>query len=413
MKLLLSAYACMPNVGSEPGVGWRWALELAKHHHVHVITHERFRASIEHYIAANPDVLYPEFSYHDTPLLRYIPFNGATALPKYLVWQFTVMPLARRLQANQNFDLAVHITMCTFRYPSWFGYLGIPFVIGPVGGGESAPRALLAGLPKFERAFEFVRSLLIFTAKVDPLLWLAQRKAKLILTRSPQTSQALPFGLGAKARVFQDIGSDAPELTDCRPRIEVGGALRAVMVTRFLGWKGVHLALLALAQARRQGVEVKLDLVGDGRLQQWLKTLVQSAGIDDAVNFHGQLPHAAVMGVLAGADVFLFPSLHDSGGMAVLEALAQGLPTICLDLGGPAVTVTGECGIVVSTVDADQATVVGRLAAALESLATDETRRMAMGRAALSRARQLSWQRSLDDGRRLFEAYCLKEIPDA
>lgn len=403
MKLLLSAYACMPGVGSEPGVGWRWALHLARVHEVVVITHERFHSAIDAHIQAHPNARYPKFRYHDTPILSKVPFNGATAIPKYFFWQISVMPLARRLMREFKFDLAVHITMCTFRYPSWMGYLGVPFVIGPVGGGESAPRALLAGLPAFERGFEAVRSALIASAKIDPLLWLSQRKAALVMTRSMQTSAALPPGIAARARVFLDIGSDSPAVAACRPR-EAAAPLRLIMVTRLLGWKGVHLAIQALAECRKRGIEATLEVIGDGRLRAWLEALAKVEGVSSYIQFRGQLVRDDVMRRLEASDIFLFPSLHDSGGMAVLEAMACGLPIVCLDLGGPALTVTSKCGVVVATADADQSTVVRRLADAVAELGTDESKRMSMGLAALSRARELSWDRSLAEGQSLLEA---------
>ncbi len=46
-------------------------------------------------------------------------------------------------------------------------------------------------------------------------------------------------------------------------------------------------------------------------------------------------------------DLLLFPSLHDSGGFVALEALAHGMPIVCLDLGGPGDLETSDCGIVV------------------------------------------------------------------
>lgn len=410
MKLLLSAYACLPETGSEPGVGWRWAMHLVQFHEVVVLTHERFREGIESYISKRPEQKFPEFHYHDSLVLSAIPFNGATALPKYFFWQLTVMPLARRLMRRHRFDLVVHITMCTFRYPSWMGYLGAPFVIGPVGGGEDAPRALLAGLPLFEQAFEALRSLLIRSAKLDPLLWLAQRKARLVITRSAQTSRALPLGMESKAQVFLDIGSDAP--SSPKPEMHSDSAaapLRLIMVTRLLGWKGVHLAIKALATCRRRGVDARLELVGTGRLLAWLQALAAAEGVADVVTFSGHLRQSEVMARLSHSDVFLFPSLHDSGGMAVLEALSCALPVVCLDLGGPAITVTSECGYVISTAQATQEQVVRRLAEALETLALDQALRRRLAIGAVERAAQLSWQRSLEAGQAMIEAQLIEQ----
>ena len=54
VKILLSAYACEPNKGSEPEVGWKWATTLSKlGHEVHVITRLNNKENIENYLARN------------------------------------------------------------------------------------------------------------------------------------------------------------------------------------------------------------------------------------------------------------------------------------------------------------------------------------------------------------------------
>lgn len=55
MKILLSAYACEPNKGSEPGVGWSWAIELAKHHEVWALTRDNNEPIITDYLKKNPE----------------------------------------------------------------------------------------------------------------------------------------------------------------------------------------------------------------------------------------------------------------------------------------------------------------------------------------------------------------------
>ena len=59
----------------------------------------------------------------------------------------------------------------------------------------------------------------------------------------------------------------------------------------------------------------------------------------------------------------LFPSLHDSGGMVVLESLAYGLPVVCLNIGGPGIIVTNGCGRLVDVVGKSKAEVVAKLEA--------------------------------------------------
>ena len=74
MKVLLSAYACEPNYGSEPSVGWRWALELAKlGYEVFVVTREMHKEEIEKELAKEEYNLIREkicFFYYDIPFWK-------------------------------------------------------------------------------------------------------------------------------------------------------------------------------------------------------------------------------------------------------------------------------------------------------------------------------------------------------
>ena len=163
---------------------------------------------------------------------------------------------------------------------------------------------------------------------------------------------------------------------------------------RLLHWKGAHFAIRALAEARRTVPEATLTLVGSGPDERWLRALARRCGVADAVEFSGQLPRQQLLGSLPGYTALVFPSLHDSGGFVVLEALQNGVPVVCLDLGGPGVMVNESCGIVVPTAGADEAQVVDGIANAMISLAlmpTAERQRLSMG--AIARANELSWPR--------------------
>ena len=64
IRVLISAYACEPNKGSEPGVGWNWALQMAKMDEVYVITRSNNRKVIETFLQKHP-VEHLHFYYHD------------------------------------------------------------------------------------------------------------------------------------------------------------------------------------------------------------------------------------------------------------------------------------------------------------------------------------------------------------
>ena len=389
MKILLSAFAFAPNVGSEPGVGWKWAAELGKCHEVTVLTDMTRRALIETSgMQLPPNVRVVYFR----PLwLRAMPLNSATAPLLYTLWQFGLLGFARRLQREQGFDLAIHCTYGVFRHPSFLGYLGIPFVFGPLGGGEDAPLALKRSIRGREKLKEVLRTALNKVALFDPFLWAAYARATLILTKTEDTRQALPWPFRRRALVYPEIGIDAPSHIEPRRR-QPGEPLRVLFAGRLLGWKGAHLAVRAVAKAVAQGVPVEFTLLGKGPYEPELRRVAAEVGLADSIRWVNQMPQQQLFALYKSMHCFLFPSLHDSSGNVVLEAQAYGLPVICLDIGGPVTLVSPETAIVVSTRNQHEAGVVQGIADAISNLANDEPRRMAKSRAAMARvAEKMTW----------------------
>ena len=66
LKIFISAYACEPGKGSEPGIGWNVVNELAKYNEVHVLTRSNNRESIESALAEKTEAT-PVFHYYDLP----------------------------------------------------------------------------------------------------------------------------------------------------------------------------------------------------------------------------------------------------------------------------------------------------------------------------------------------------------
>lgn len=92
-----------------------------------------------------------------------------------------------------------------------------------------------------------------------------------------------------------------------------------------------HRTLLA-AMARIRDLPIKLLLIGDGQDAYADALRAQAKQLDKNVILAGARPKAELPKLLAGADGFVFPSLNESFGRAVLEALARGLPVIANDL---------------------------------------------------------------------------------
>jgi len=115
------------------------------------------------------------------------------------------------------------------------------------------------------------------------------------------------------------------------------GPRRAVFAGRLVEWKGLLLAVLALARTPRGSWS--LDVLGDGPARERAERAVRQHGLGDLVRFHGHVTRPVLLDQLATADALLYPSLHEACGWVVAEALSVGCPPVCLDVGGPPVLV--------------------------------------------------------------------------
>ena len=398
MKILLSAFACSPEWGSEPGVGWRWAELLARSNDVTVVTHRYFKAHIQRSDScpARLRVVYVEPPWPvrwNDELLNSIPY--------YVVWQAAAYRTVRMLLRSERFDVIHHITWGTFRYPSFLGLLGVPFVFGPVGGGERAPVRLRRSLRWADRVREFVRDLILMSGRFDPLVNLSVRSAAVVFVKTQETAAVLPRGVAPRIVCTPEIGAPA-SVRDVRLPGASRDDFRLLMVGRLIGWKGVHLAMAALSRLRPDE-PVSMDVVGKGAAEAWLRLLAQRLGVAERVRFHPHVSRDVVLNMYAGADCLMFPSLHDSSGNVVLEALSRGLPVICLDLGGPKYFVDESCGIVVSTSGRSESDVVGGLLDAIGLLRHTPGLRDRLSAGAFEAAQRLTWERAVSDAYRVVQ----------
>lgn len=394
MRILLSAFACTPGAGSEGGAGWRYAELLAETHEVWVITDTSRRVLIERWEAARNNKRL-RFIYYRPRIVAGLNLNSRTAQVIYQCWQMGAWRVARDLDRVVDFDFVWHLTYGVFRQPSWMWKIGKPFVFGPVGGAESAPFALFKGLPVRELFKECLREAVNRGVWLFPAVRELYRRADIIFVRTSETYEIIPGFAKSKVVIAQEIGA----LT--RPDAIAGKRngrreVKILFAGRLLGLKGIHLGLRAFSAYLSAGGLGTFTIIGAGPMERSLKELAIRLRIDDRVEFVGAKMQAELFSLYPNFDVLLFPSLHDSGGNVVLEALSFGLPVICLDLGGPKCFVDETCGIVIATRGLGVDGVVEALASSLLSLSQDDDRRFALSEGALKRAGELSWDRQIN-----------------
>ena len=378
LKVLLSAYACEPGRGSEPEVGWQWAIHLARLHDVTVVTRANNRPVIEAALATLPQP-HPKFLYYDLPgWMISAKQRGFPVALYYLLWQHGVTKFVTPLL--RDFDLIHHITFNSFRQPGSWRACGKPIVLGPLGGGQICPWRLMGdfglALPG-----EFFRSMTVKLNALNPMARRSFRDATLILCANEDTAARVPKAFQSKVRMMLETGMAAVESKLAAKPETV--APRLIWVSRFVAIKGAPFVLRAFALALQQRPDLRLTMVGDGPETTKVRRLDARLGLRTNVEWTGKVPLAEVKTLLPHHDIFLFTSLRDTSGNVLLEAMAAGLPAVTLRHHGAAMIATDETALRIPPASAAETT--ARFADAIVRLASDSTLRAQMGAAALRR----------------------------
>ena len=360
MRVLLSAYSCMPNAGTEPGHGWGWATHLAaRGHHVTVLTKEEMRRGIEAYLAEHPQ---PQLTFVHVPMPRGLRESSPL---HYSVWQWRALREARRLHRKEPFDVAHHVTFSSVHVPTQLWHLGIPTIFGPVGGGQTAPSSLLRYLGAAKRS-EQARNLLTRALRFSPLHRRWIRKMSAVIAVNDDTVR-LVRAMGRKdVGQLGDIGIPESFRAPAPRHFEtIAEPLRLFWVGRVIPRKGLPLALDALARTKRSAT---LTVVGQAENNAAVERMIAERGLGDRVMWSGgRWPWAKVREAYATHDALLFTSIRETCGAQLLEAMALGLPIITLDLHGAHDLVPTAAGIKVPVRGAEA--VVHDLAAAIDRYA--------------------------------------------
>ncbi|HEV2209661.1 MAG TPA: glycosyltransferase [Verrucomicrobiae bacterium] len=400
LKVLISAYSCEPGKGSEPEVGWQWALQMARFHEVTVLTRANNRASIEPELARlQQEQPLPEFVYHDRgPTLLAFKRKFRATIPYYLMWQRSAHELVETLHAAHHYDLMHHVTFAAVRYPAVIWGHNVPCIWGPVGGIESVPAHLLPWSHGFSLAHELVRNA-HNVLQATPFRILPQRgRASTLVLASTGEMQKVFARMGIEAELMPTIGLQTSTLP-FRPHPPRTGPLRLLFVGNIITLKGVDLALDAFAKSQIQGT---FTLVGAGNFLESAKALARRRGLEERILFRGRLPRERVLQLYSDYDLFIFPSLHDTGGYAVIEAMLNQLPVVCLDCGGPAVAVRDGCGIRVPVRSRNE--IIQDLAAAMQRYDKDRQLLQEHGQAARQAVLDhYDWERKADEMNRCYQ----------
>ena len=334
LKVLISAYACEPGKGSEPGVGFNLCRALSGENEVHVITRENNRISIDLFLKKNPPPNL-HFHYYDPHcLIKYLKKNLEIFLyPYYVIWQIGAFLTAYRLTRQIKFDIAHHLTFGNIWMPTSLVFLKLPFIWGPVGGGEAPAAPFIKDFPWPARVTESLRMIILKSLRFNPFFYYACHKAACIVVKTKKTTHYVPQYFKTKCLERTDVGVYPEEIAPVKPSVK---GFRVLMVGTLEPWRGCEMGIRGFAHAARTLADIELVIVGSGKDEKRLRKICQDEGIACRTKLSGAVSYEKYREHLRESSIILNMALKEGGVTFFFDALSAGKPIINLDIPGSA-----------------------------------------------------------------------------
>lgn len=398
--LIVSAYACEPLKGSEPAVGWNWVLQLARRNRVHVITRANNQNVIEAYVPQNV-AQNLVWHYYDTPyFIKRLKKRDKGLYFYNFCWQIGIVNVARRIAQKEHIDYAIHLTFGSIWMPTFLPFLNIPFIWGPMGGGECVPRPFLTVLPWKQRIVQYFRYLLNATTIINPFIMHPAHRAKAILLRTPNTQSIIPRFYQGKTYVLLETAMD-DKIFERKKSDYDTDVVKLVISARLISIKNIPTAIRSLKFIKTDK-PWQLTIIGSGPDLKIINSEIEHRGYDN-VKIIPFMPREDALDLIQESDIFVFPSLKEGGTWALMEAMAIGLPVVCVDWAGMAVETDDESAIKLQVSTPKQ--MEKDMGNALSMLINDTQLRSRLGEAARQRVRDIfNWGVKGDFMENLFDS---------
>jgi glycosyltransferase involved in cell wall biosynthesis len=379
--VVLAAFACDPNIPSEPTIGWAylrtWTTLAESSGDVTVLAVMNMRSKIA------TDLRLSEEGFNPYGVLQTVGIELPKALKflknpyltrfEYLVWNFQTKRYLRALPLHYDIALARHVTFASELLPTPITALRERSytVWGPVGSsGVAAAFRIRPRHPQW-------RSHFIFQKLRDAISRRQSRKIGKSVDHVLATSTALANDLqsvGIRSEAFPNTRLDskfvdlivngAPDTDSTQVKAGKHRPLQLLCVGNLVYLKRFELAIATLTDPRLRTARLRIIGKPAPGKENYLERIAVELNVQDRVEFVGQLPQEDVVRAMMRADALIHPSTREGGSGVVGEATAVGLPVVCFEGTGAAVVLDYAGGHGVE-VNASSATSVSLLSDAV------------------------------------------------
>lgn len=348
LKILINAYACSPNMGSEPGMAWNWCINLAKHNELFIITEEEYRKNIESFLDNYEYRCNLHFYYLPvTPKIRKMAWNQGDWRFYYFYkkWQKKVLDIAKQIVSEHDIDVLHQLNMIGFREPGYLWKIkDIPYVWGPIGGMNQFPLSYIKGSKAKMKAFLILKIILNkiqikYSSRVDRAI----KRADILISATPNSYSAIKKYKNKKSIHIPETGCFRYDIE--KSEKPFSQTLQVIWVGKFDFRKQLHLAIRAIFETKNKNIILNIYGSGSEKQEKEIKTLVNKLSIENQIVFHGFQSNSQIQQAMRESDLFFFTSVSEGTSTVVMEAISNNIPVLCFDACGFGAVVNETIGI--------------------------------------------------------------------
>ncbi len=404
MNIIYIAYSCNPYNGTEDKLGWFIPYYTAKSNNVFIITKEESREYISKFIekekCENISVCYV-----DIPQIYKKIYKGSFYSARLNIWNKRALKVVEKLCDNHNIDIIHQVNPVEFRSIGAYGKIeGVPFICGPVGGGEYIPKPLRKYIGK-DVGFELIR---LFANNYYKIKYKMNGRLmecdKLIFANNETKKFLVGAEICDKYKVMTELGSLKQEKNAYAKRNDIFTILSG---GRLIYRKGFDLLLDAVESVPEE-YEFQLKLVGNGPMYKYLKKRIESSRIlKNRVEMLGKIPHVDMGRLYRTSDVFFMPSLRETTGSVILEALENGIPVVAANMFGARIVLNDKCGFLYEISDKEEVSIT--LKNVIEKCIKNKKILQKMGNDCLKRAEELSFENKIEEYKNIYYKFLVRK----
>lgn len=333
MNYLIQAYACSSVQGGEYAVSWGWITHLSnaigENDQIYVVSLTLQQKEIDDNGLKNVRVL----NVKGMEKYKFLNYNQIY----YMVWQYKAYRMIKKM--DLKIDVVHSYSLSDFRFPGeWYKIKYAYSIFGPVGGGQICPVALQEYDDKSGKIREKINKIWKYNIFFKYKIW----KYNKVYACNKETQEYLK---NSNILVDVPLNSMFRNLKIKRTKNEIPTIL---FVGRLINKKGLKLLLDALEYVDKN-LTYKVLIYGEGNQFDYLKKVIKEKKLSEKVFLKGKVLYKDISDVYMKGDIFVLPSLRESGGSVLIEALAHKLPIVALDMALAHLLSEYKCGLFINT----------------------------------------------------------------